>query len=107
MKQYSEAEQQIHLAKLAEAYAKTIFYDDNGSFGAWGGDRHKPFGDSYGIYVAILEACGIDWTEGGKFYICPDEYSDYAKFLYKEKLGEFIKEAIAACSNLILTREQS
>ncbi|MGL4620588.1 MAG: hypothetical protein ACRCZS_16240 [Chroococcidiopsis sp.] len=103
MKQFTEAEQQIHLANLAKAYAETLFYGDNYGFGAWGGDQYRPFGNSCGIHIDILEACDIDWTEGDdSIDECPDEYQEYAEFLYKQKLGTFLKEAIATFSDAIV-----
>ncbi len=60
------------------------------------------FGNSCGVEADILEACDIepDGTEDGK-ECYSDEQKEYARYLYRERLGNFLKDAIRSYCSIL------
>lgn len=93
---YSESETFEHTKKLAIAYADALTFLNSYGYGEWGVDQYRPFGNS-SAQIDILEICDIEpeGDEDGEEYYS-DEQCEYADYLYKERLGVFLKEAIPA-----------
>jgi hypothetical protein len=87
---YSEQETFNHLKKLAIAYASQLTFLDSHGFGEWGVDQKRPFGNS-SVKIDILEICGIEPADGDSYSI---EQQEYAYSLYRNKLGQFLRNAI-------------
>ena len=94
---FTERERSEHLALLALAWAKELYFDNNNGYGCWRNDDYRPFGNSIGVEKDILEIIGVDWEpepDACGDSECPQQLIDYAYDLYTNRLGTYIIDAI-------------